>query len=203
MSERFSGIMKDRKMEIRNAALKLFLEKGLSKTTMQEISKDTSIARSTIYEYYSSKEEILYDLLNEIVSQKVHYNEENSFRQKLIEIAEYFFVRLKSNYQLYKLLFQEIPVLKKESKEQFSVRQDLSLDVVTTLFENEMQNKSFKENLTPNDLTFYFKALVGQKMSDYLFSKNNFNPEKEAKEIVDILLNGVRRENCGKKDCKN
>jgi len=195
--------MKDRKMEIRNAALKLFLEKGLSKTTMQEISKDTSIARSTIYEYYSSKEEILYDLLNEIVSQKVHYNEENSFRQKLIEIAEYFFVRLKSNYQLYKLLFQEIPVLKKESKEQFSVRQDLSLDVVTTLFENEMQNKSFKENLTPNDLTFYFKALVGQKMSDYLFSKNNFNPEKEAKEIVDILLNGVRRENCGKKDCKN
>jgi AcrR family transcriptional regulator len=195
--------MKDRKMEIRNAALKLFLEKGLSKTTMQEISKDTSIARSTIYEYYSSKEEILYDLLNEIVSQKVHYNEENSFRQKLIEIAEYFFVRLKSNYQLYKLLFQEIPVLKKESKEQFSVRQDLSLDVVTTLFENEMQNKSFKENLTPNDLTFYFKALVGQKMSDYLFSKNNFNPEKEAKEIVDILLNGVRRENCGKKDCKS
>jgi AcrR family transcriptional regulator len=170
---------------------------------MQEISKDTSIARSTIYEYYSSKEEILYDLLNEIVSQKVHYNEENSFRQKLIEIAEYFFVRLKSNYQLYKLLFQEIPVLKKESKEQFSVRQDLSLDVVTTLFENEMQNKSFKENLTPNDLTFYFKALVGQKMSDYLFSKNKFNPEKEAKEIVDILLNGVRRENCGKKDCKS
>lgn len=197
MSERFSGIMKDRKMEIRNAALKLFLEKGLSKTTMQEISKDTSIARSTIYEYYSSKEEILYDLLNEIVSQKVHYNEENSFRQKLIEIAEYFFVRLKNNYQLYKLLFQEIPVLKKESKEQFSVRQNLSLDIVTKLFENEMQNKSFKENLTPNNLTFYFKALVGQKMSDYLFSKNNFNPEKEAKEIVDILLNGVRRENCG------
>ena len=54
--------MKDRKVEIRNAAKKIFLENGMSKTTMVDIAKNTSIARSTIYEYYSSKEDILYDL---------------------------------------------------------------------------------------------------------------------------------------------
>ena len=159
--------MKDRKVEIRNAAKKIFLENGMSKTTMVDIAKNTSIARSTIYEYYSSKEDILYDLLKEIISEKPKIYKNLHFEDQLIEIAKYFFERLRNNYEIYKLLFQEIPVLNKQSKTEFNIRQDNSLNIVSEVFSKEIDNNTLKRNLNVEDLTFYFKALVGQKMSDF------------------------------------
>ncbi len=48
---------------IMSAAEKLFLEKGVSATTIDEISKASQYSRRTIYAYFESKEEILYHII--------------------------------------------------------------------------------------------------------------------------------------------
>lgn len=185
--------MKNRKDEIKSAALELFINDGLTQTTMQEIAKNISIARSTIYEYYSSKEEILFDLLKEIVNQEIKYDTKMSFKEQLIEVSKQLFIRLKSNYQLYKLLFQEMPVLGNKTKKKFSDWQDRSLMGAKEILEEAKHEGLLRTDLNLEKLTFYFKALIGQKMSDFLFNDNEFDPDKEAREVIDILLNGIMR----------
>ena len=45
------------------AAERLFLEKGVSSTTIEDISKESEYSRRTIYVYYESKEDILYHII--------------------------------------------------------------------------------------------------------------------------------------------
>lgn len=48
---------------ILTAAESLFLEKGVSSTTIEDISKKSSYSRRTIYAYYESKEDILHQII--------------------------------------------------------------------------------------------------------------------------------------------
>jgi len=48
---------------ILSAAEKLFLEKGVTLTTMDEISRMSEYSKRTIYAYYESKEDILYHII--------------------------------------------------------------------------------------------------------------------------------------------
>ena len=51
------------KENILSAAEKLFLEKGVASTTIDDISKLSEYSRRTIYVYYESKEDILYHII--------------------------------------------------------------------------------------------------------------------------------------------
>ena len=49
----------NRPTEIINSALKLFEKKGFESTTFSDIAKDCNIARSTIYLYFTDKNDLL------------------------------------------------------------------------------------------------------------------------------------------------
>jgi len=53
---------REREQNIIKSALKVFGEKGFENTTISEISKMAKISDATIYEYFSSKEEILFSI---------------------------------------------------------------------------------------------------------------------------------------------
>lgn len=56
----------ERKEQILEEALKLFLHDNYSFIVMDDIAKACHIARTTLYEYYSNKEEILIALAEKI-----------------------------------------------------------------------------------------------------------------------------------------
>lgn len=55
----------DRKKEIRQAAMKVFLDKGFRNTIMNDIMEATGLSRGGLYHHYSSTYEILYDIMVE------------------------------------------------------------------------------------------------------------------------------------------
>ena len=55
----------DRKKEIRQAALKVFLDKGFRNTIMNDIMEATGLSRGGLYHHYGSTYEILYDIMVE------------------------------------------------------------------------------------------------------------------------------------------
>ena len=68
-----------RRLEILDAAEKVFFQKGLTQATMDEIATEAELAKSTLYLYYKSKEdlylavmmrgaELMYDLFHEAIS---------------------------------------------------------------------------------------------------------------------------------------
>ncbi len=59
MKEQKSTSKQEKKLRILMSAQKIFLEKGYHKTTIEDVTKHAGIGKSTFYEYYDSKEEIL------------------------------------------------------------------------------------------------------------------------------------------------
>lgn len=59
----------ERQRQICRGALKLFREKGFHSTTMREIAKASDVGLGNIYNYFSSKEDILFLVHNNILDQ--------------------------------------------------------------------------------------------------------------------------------------
>ena len=49
-----------------DAGIKVFLEKGISNTTVRDIIRKTSLASGTFYNYFKSKEEVLIAALDDV-----------------------------------------------------------------------------------------------------------------------------------------
>lgn len=63
MSQRMDKIFHDRNTTILNNAEKLFRLKGFDNVTMNDIAKESNIAKGTLYLHFKSKEELLFNIL--------------------------------------------------------------------------------------------------------------------------------------------
>lgn len=57
---------KERKKHIMNAALGIFSEKGFQNATISEISKAAGVSDATVYEYFGTKEKLLFSIPEQI-----------------------------------------------------------------------------------------------------------------------------------------
>ncbi|WP_226038553.1 TetR/AcrR family transcriptional regulator [Aquibacillus saliphilus] len=58
-----------KKEQIQLAAQRLFLEKGFSNTSMDAITKEAGVSKQTVYSYYKSKEDLLYDVFQSLIGE--------------------------------------------------------------------------------------------------------------------------------------
>ena len=54
-----------RMVEIREAAKKIFLEKGFRYTTMEDVVKNTSLSKGGVYQYYKTTKAMLFDIMQD------------------------------------------------------------------------------------------------------------------------------------------
>ncbi len=60
----------DRKNQILNCSMKIFIKKGYSKTTMADICKKSKISKGGLYHHYPNKESIFFDLVKMAVENR-------------------------------------------------------------------------------------------------------------------------------------
>ena len=61
--------IKTRKDRIMDAALRIFAEKGFQNSTITEISKEAGVSEATIYEYFGTKEDLLFAIPEKITNE--------------------------------------------------------------------------------------------------------------------------------------
>ncbi|KXL52220.1 HTH-type transcriptional regulator AcrR [Anaerotignum neopropionicum] len=126
----------ERKKQIKEVALKLFIEKGLVKTTMDDIIEKMGISKGGVYYHYKNKEEIFSELIKDSMTYRkklvVEYvsNNKGMSREELImnmlldkildtnpykTIYAIFLTELRSNKELTELYNR----IYNESKEEF------------------------------------------------------------------------------------
>ncbi|RAP54609.1 MAG: hypothetical protein BZ137_01360 [Methanosphaera sp. rholeuAM130] len=85
----------DRKKEIINGAIKVFIRKGYDKTTITDIANELNISQGLCYRYFDSKEDIYDACLDEYSTQIVNSNLELfnnndlSFKEKITYISKF------------------------------------------------------------------------------------------------------------------
>lgn len=100
MSTRVRLSPEKRKEEIKNAAMKLFTEKGFSHTTMENIINETGLSKGGFYHYYNSTSDILYDLMKDGIE----------YRNQVIKskIGEFKILKEKTRKELFSF-FEKLP----------------------------------------------------------------------------------------------
>ncbi|MDU1044401.1 TetR/AcrR family transcriptional regulator [Peptoniphilus rhinitidis] len=170
----------ERKKQIRQAAIKVFLDKGFRNTVMNDIMEATGLSRGGLYHHYGSTYEILYDIMMEgnlnrkDIVQKSSYDEglilspqlfSRMIIDKILADNDYvklyvmFLCELKENDDLKKLYVK----IKKESIQVFK-------ELFSTLF-NEL----------PSDETFEFMINImnsGLMACEILNARENFVKNK-------------------------
>jgi AcrR family transcriptional regulator len=74
-------LVRERREALINAAIKVFVDKGFHNATVRDIGREAGMTQGTIYNYVSSKDDILYLVCDRIVSE---YNAET---RKALELA--------------------------------------------------------------------------------------------------------------------
>ncbi|WP_423363781.1 TetR/AcrR family transcriptional regulator [Mycoplasma sp. P36-A1] len=91
--EKLSRTKSKRKKNIIDKAYKMFLERGISSTSMNDIAEACNITRRTIYNYFESKTDLLYYLMTKITKEvdpdfHLLYNEDLSATENMRSLLQ-------------------------------------------------------------------------------------------------------------------
>lgn len=99
----------DKAQRIRAAAYALFVEKGYDSTTLRDVAAQAEIGFGTIFDYTSSKRDLLFMLFNPLVIQALEDGCEAAARQGP------FLARLMALFECYYRLYQREPALSRDA----------------------------------------------------------------------------------------
>lgn len=182
----------ERKSVILNNALELFLSKGYRNVTIEQIAKSGGMARTTFYEYFPGKEEILLGLA-ERVADEVHevIPEGKTCYEKLEILAEKFLERISINRSVYQIVFQEAQVLSEKVSSKLLSWREKNFAQVAAIAQEGIEAEEIRQGLTISDICFLFQAVVGQKAGELLMSGINVDPHEEAKHLIKLMWSGI------------
>ncbi|OLS32935.1 MAG: hypothetical protein HeimAB125_03770 [Candidatus Heimdallarchaeota archaeon AB_125] len=89
----------------------LFFDAGTSGFSMRALAKRLDMSQSNLYNYYSNKRQLWYEIMTHDFSelenkiQEIVMYHEGNFLALLVKLAEFYFNFAESNYRRYKLMF--------------------------------------------------------------------------------------------------
>lgn len=164
-----SGLIARKKEDKRNrlldAAYSLFIEKGVSSTTIAEICTEAGIAKGTFYLYFKDKEDILRTLTKRISLNilKTTYNKVKDtqliFEEKIVLMAEYLLDLFQNDKDM-------LIVMKKDfiwpiSEEEFLLTSDETLSSIR----HDIEEYTMQASLTEHQILVRLYALISMLCS--------------------------------------
>ena len=182
-----------RRHEIFNASVHLFLNKGFRETSMREIAEATGMGKSSLYDYFKTKDEILvwamedeiFDLttiVQEIVNQPV--SAIDRLHQAMLRHLE-FLIERKDFYL--KLSF-EVQRLAIESQQRIQVKRHAYQDLIRHLIDEGIQEGAFR----PVDALLVTRVLITALTPSVFTSRPTGTPQEMLDEAFDIIMKGIQ-----------
>ena len=184
----------ERKKQIRQAAMKVFLDKGFRNTVMNDIMETTGLSRGGLYHHYGSTYEILYDIMVEgnKYREKIIYDEMNKTSQDFSEVLSEIILE-KMLYQsdfvsIYAMFLQELNHDDK-LKDLYKKLKKSSSDSILMLFDEDVRGELCAAIELITDLINTF--ILG---CEVLNARENFVNNKLAlKKMIGIILDNYAK----------
>jgi AcrR family transcriptional regulator len=132
--------MKEEKRKlIRNAAAKVFAERGFKSATTRDIARSARISPAAVYYYFDSKEDLLYQILEETISTGLSLIQEieaspKSLKEKLSDILK-IHTQAAVDFSKMKLLVHNQDALNPEHQEEIKEKQRIYADSLMKILE--------------------------------------------------------------------
>ena len=181
-----------RRHEIFGASIQLFLKNGFQETSMREIAEEAGIGKSTLYDYFPTKDDILawgvedefIDLANaarEIAAQPL------PAVKRLRKIMRNHVDVLAAGKDFYLKLSFEVQRLSLETQKRIQVRRHAYQDLIRQLIDEGIQEGAFRKV----DSLFVARMLIVAITPTIFTSRPTGTPQQMLSTALDVFLRGI------------
>ena len=181
-----------RRHEIFHKVASVFVKKGFHETSMREIAEAAGLGKSTLYDYFKTKDEILVyffeDQLNDLTNEAQKVALQNlSADKRLRQIMEIYIESLQANKNLFLKLTQESQRLKPQSQKLVQEKRYAYQDLVRALIDEGIREGIFRK---VNSL-LAARLLISGMSSVIYGSRSTGTPQEMLRETLDIFFKGI------------
>lgn len=183
-----------RRKIIARAAAALIFEKGFSETSVSQIAEAAGIGKSTLYDFFTTKDEIILLLLDEPLAEVrsraaiIAVGEENIFERISQILQMHLDVLLRDQAFIFKLSFefQRLPLI---VQAQHEVKRQAYQDLLVNLIQAGIDDGSFRVV----DTNMVMKTLLSILSTVILTARPNGTPQEMLDKALDIILRGIQK----------
>jgi AcrR family transcriptional regulator len=182
-----------RRHEIFHQVVGVFLKKGFQETSMREIAEAAGLGKSTLYDYFKTKDDILLyffedqmgdltEAAQKIALQNIPANE------RLRQIMKAHLDLLQANKSLFLRLSIEIQRLSFDSQKQIQMNRHRYQDLLRVLIEEGIREGVFRKV----DPLLAARMLLNTMAPVVFTSRPTGSPQEMMEETMDIFLKGLQ-----------
>jgi TetR/AcrR family fatty acid metabolism transcriptional regulator len=203
MGKDLESVKKNKESVIFKAALKTIKQKGLHKARMSDIAEAAGISYGLVYHYFKNKEDLFDAILNlwwdGLFRLMADISEsESNVRKKLRRIILYWLDTYQTNPELMNIFITEISRsttnLTNERLEHFKK----SLSLTERIISEGQKDKVLRTDFKARYLTYIFLGALEAFVSTMVLAdqkiKGNAQKEKITQSILEVFLNGARKQ---------
>ncbi len=181
-----------RRHEIFDAAVGLFLRDGFHETSMQAIAAAAGMGKSTLYDYFENKDEILVAFVEDQVddltaSARQIAAQDLPAAEKLKQVMRAHLDHLLSNKDIYARLTFEVQRLAMDSQQRIQTSRHAYQDFLCELVEAAIREGAFR----PVNPLLATRALLTLLTPAVYTTRPTGTTEQMAQEVMDIFYKGV------------
>jgi AcrR family transcriptional regulator len=182
-----------RRREIAHASVALFLAQGFPETSLREIAAAAGMGKSSLYDYFTTKDDILLFLIEDIAATltegaRVIAGSNLPPDDCLRQIMEMQLDYLQANDNLFWLLNDEARRLKPESQQRLHMQRYVFQDLVASIIQAGIAQGSFR----PVNPLNAARLLTNSLFTVLYTSRPTGSAEAMLSETVDIFLRAMR-----------
>ena len=191
--QRSTEEIKDQRLLIARAAAKLIFKNGFSETSVSQIAETAGIGKSTFYEFFSNKDEVILLLLDEPLAEiraqaEIIAGESGTPFERITRILHmHLGILLRNKASIFRLFFefQRLPI---SVQAQHEAKRKAYQDLLVALIEEGMADNSFRAV----DADIVMKSLLSILSSVVMTPRPSDTPAGMLDTALDILYRGIQ-----------
>jgi AcrR family transcriptional regulator len=189
----------EKKLHLITSSIQLFTQQPYKSTTIKEITDNAQMGKSTFYEYFESKDDLLCDIVGYFHSQftlsVLPILQNMSPEEKLRTLIKGIFQIDMDNENMKHLAMEFFSLSLTDNKKMIEMTQEIYdnyLKLVMNALQEGIENKTFKEGIDIQIIAeSYLAALDGYKIQHYTLP--NYDIERSAMSYIEMLINHIKR----------
>ena len=185
---------KQRNEEIFGVISQMFSEKGYLETTMRDVAKALNIKPPSLYNYFTSKEEALFKLINDSMDVALEKIKDiNAMdipaKEKLFKVIEFYTYSYSVRKEGPILLLHYVDKLTKR-RQKILIEKQRQFSDMAALILKEMQDEGLMKPIPPKIALFAFFGMVNYTIKWY-HPEGSVKPEDLVNCFIEIYTKGI------------
>jgi AcrR family transcriptional regulator len=184
----------ERAAHIKDTVSRLFAEKGYHATSMRDVGNQIGMSKSSMYNYFKSKEDILFHLMNDAMDEALETLQaicraDHSPEEKLNAVLDFYARYYAGDQDRLTLLVNELPSLSDEHQEIIKKKDRDYVKLIRSILDALTEAGRMKA-IHPTVATFAFFGMVHYTIKWYK-KEGVVSPGELARFFVEIFTKGI------------